>query len=53
VTAAGPHYIALAQTTQKTLLPSILLLGDVGIYRKRYCSFACAVIVTLILFTVP
>jgi hypothetical protein len=34
-TAAGPHYIALAWTVQKTLLPTGLLLGDVALRVNR------------------
>jgi hypothetical protein len=33
--AAGPFYIALAQTTQKTPLPTVLLLSDTAIIMDR------------------
>jgi hypothetical protein len=33
--AADPNYIASAQITQKTLLPAVLLLGDIAILMDR------------------
>jgi hypothetical protein len=41
--AAGPRYIALAWTAQKTLLPTVLLLSDIAICEADHTktTFLC------------